>query len=171
MTTAPAANSNTFFPEWTFAEKFRKARKIAGMEQREFASVLGLTASTVAAYETGRSEPRFRDAAGLATAAEVVARLKEEAPRAAIDDKGTVFNQDVIAAFELGYMLDVAEAIVLAAQERRESRGAQFRIDFPRRDDAGWLHHITVSRNGDDAPQVGKAAVAITRWQPQERTY
>ena len=113
----------------------------------------------------------YRDAAGLAAAHETVRRLKEQAPRAAIDDKGAVFNQDVLAAFELDFMLDVAEAIVLAAQERRESRGAQYRVDFPRRDDDAWLHHITVSRNGQDLPRTGTAPVAITRWQPQERTY
>jgi len=112
----------------------------------------------------------FRDAEGLATAHEIVQRLKQEAPNAAIDDKGTVFNQDVLAAIELGYMLDVAEAIVMAAQERRESRGAQFRTDFPQRNDADWLHHITVSLNGD-GPGLGTAPVTITRWEPQERTY
>jgi succinate dehydrogenase / fumarate reductase, flavoprotein subunit len=113
----------------------------------------------------------FRDAEGLATAHEVVRRLKDEAPKAAIDDKGTIFNQDVLAAVELGYMLDVAEAIVVAAQERKESRGAQFRTDFPERNDAEWLHHITVSCNGDDVPALGTAPVTITRWEPQERTY
>jgi succinate dehydrogenase flavoprotein subunit len=113
----------------------------------------------------------FRDAEGLAQAHEVVRRLKDEAPQAAIDDKGSVFNQDVLAAIELGYMLDVAEAIVVAAQERKESRGAQFRTDFPERNDAEWLHHITISRNGDDVPTLGTAAVTITRWEPQERTY
>src|SRR5690348_4105918 len=77
----------------------------------------------------------FRDAEGLEKALEVVRRLKEEAPNATIDDHGRVFNQDVIAAIELGYMLDVAEAIVVAAQERKESRGAQFRTDFPERND------------------------------------
>ena len=112
----------------------------------------------------------YRDAEGLATAHEIVQRLKEEAPNAAIDDKGTIFNQDVLAAIELGYMLDVAEAIVMAAQERRESRGAQFRTDFPERNDADWLHHITVSLNGD-GPGLGTAPVTITKWQPQERTY
>jgi len=113
----------------------------------------------------------YRDADGLATAHAIVRRLKEQAPRAAIDDRGTVFNQDVLAAFELSYMLDVAEAIVVAAQERRESRGAQFRTDYPRRDDDAWLHHITISRNGDGEPSTGSAPVTITRWQPQERTY
>jgi succinate dehydrogenase / fumarate reductase flavoprotein subunit len=112
----------------------------------------------------------YRDADGLATAHEVVRRLKEEAPKAAIDDHGAVFNQDVLAAIELGYMLDVAEAIVVAAAERKESRGAQFRTDFPQRNDAEWLHHITISRNGD-GPEKGTAPVTITKWEPQERTY
>ena len=79
----------------------------------------------------------FRDAEGLAKAHETIRRLKEEEPKAAIDDRGTVFNQDVIGAIELGYMLDVAETIVVAAQERKESRGAQFRTDFPERNDDG----------------------------------
>jgi succinate dehydrogenase / fumarate reductase flavoprotein subunit len=112
----------------------------------------------------------YRDAEGLATAHEIVQRLKQEAPNAAIDDKGAVFNQDVLAAIELGYMLDVAEAIVLAAQQRRESRGAQFRTDYPERNDADWLYHITVSVNGD-GPGLGTAPVTITKWEPQERTY
>ena len=112
----------------------------------------------------------YREAEGLATALEIVQRLKQEAPNAAIDDKGTVFNQDVLAAIELGYMLDVGEAIVVAAQERRESRGAQFRTDFPERNDEDWLHHITVSLNGD-GPALGTAPVTITQWQPQARTY
>src|SRR5947208_11169602 len=64
----------------------------------------------------------FRDEDGLQTAHEVICRLKEEAPRACIDDRGSVFNQDVIGAIELGYMLDCAEATVVAALERRESR-------------------------------------------------
>jgi succinate dehydrogenase / fumarate reductase, flavoprotein subunit len=113
----------------------------------------------------------FRDAAGLAKAHQVVRRLKEEAPHAAIDDRGTVFNQDVIGAIELGYMLDVAEAIVVAAQERKESRGAQFRTDFPTRNDGEWLKHVDVSMNGADAPLVSYSPVTITRWEPEERTY
>lgn len=113
----------------------------------------------------------FRDADGLAKSLEVVRRLKEEAPRAAIDDRGSVFNQDVIAAIELGYMLDVAETIVVASLERKESRGAQFRTDFPERKDEEWLKHIDISVNGADLPKVSYSPVTITRWQPEERTY
>jgi succinate dehydrogenase / fumarate reductase flavoprotein subunit len=113
----------------------------------------------------------FRDAEGLAKALEIVHRLQEEALKAPIDDRGSVFNQDVISAIELGYMLDVAEAIVVAAQERKESRGAQFRTDFPERNDAEWLKHIDISANGTELPDVSYSPVTITRWQPEERTY
>jgi succinate dehydrogenase / fumarate reductase flavoprotein subunit len=113
----------------------------------------------------------FRDAEGLAKAHEVIRRLKEEAPKASIDDRGTVFNQDVIGAIELGYMIDVAETIVAAAEERKESRGAHTRLDFPGRNDDEWLKHIDVSMNGGEAPVVSYSAVTITRWEPEERTY
>jgi succinate dehydrogenase / fumarate reductase, flavoprotein subunit len=113
----------------------------------------------------------FRDADGLLKAHEIVRRLKEEALSATIDDRGTIFNQDVIGAIELGYMLDVAEAIVVSAQERKESRGAQFRTDFPARNDDEWLKHIDISANGSDVPTVSYSPITITRWQPEERTY
>ena len=113
----------------------------------------------------------FRDEAGLTKAHEIVRRLKDEATHAAIDDRGSVFNQDVIAAIELGYMLDVAETIVVGALERRECRGAQWRIDYPGRNDEEWLKHIDISMNGADVPLVSFSPVTITRWQPEERTY
>ena len=113
----------------------------------------------------------FRDEAGLVAAHETVRRLKEEATSAYVDDKGTVFNQDVLGAIELDYMLDCAECIVVAAMERKESRGAQFRTDFPERNDEEWLKHIDISRNGDDAPHVSYSPVTITQWQPEERKY
>ena len=113
----------------------------------------------------------FRDEAGLKKAQGIVRRLKEEAAVAAIDDRGSIFNQDVIAAIELGYMLDIAETIVVSALERKESRGAQWRLDFPDRNDKEWLKHIDLSMNGADVPQVSYSPVTITRWQPEERTY
>jgi succinate dehydrogenase / fumarate reductase flavoprotein subunit len=113
----------------------------------------------------------FRTQEGLTEAHEIIRRLKEEADTATIDDEGTVFNQDVLGAIELGYMLDVAECIVVGALERKESRGAQFRLDFPKRDDAEWLKHIDLSLNGAEAPKVSYSPVTITKWEPQERTY
>ena len=113
----------------------------------------------------------FRDEAGLNEAFEVIRRLKEEAGSACIDDRGTVFNQDVLGAIELGYMLDCAECIVVGALERKESRGAQFRLDFPKRNDDEWLKHITLSVNGGGPPEVSYTPVTLTKWEPQERTY
>jgi succinate dehydrogenase / fumarate reductase, flavoprotein subunit len=121
--------------------------------------------------EMNRNVAVFRDEAGLRHAHEVVRRLKEEAQTAYIDDRGTVFNQDVLGAIELGYMLDTAEATVVAAIERKESRGAQFRTDYPERDDEVWLKHIDIGRNGDDVPEVSYSPVTITQWQPEERKY
>jgi succinate dehydrogenase / fumarate reductase, flavoprotein subunit len=113
----------------------------------------------------------FRDEAGLTEALEIVRRLKEEAAVACIDDRGTVFNQDVLGAIELGYMLDCAECIVIGAIERKESRGAQFRLDFPQRNDDEWLKHITLSVDGGGPPKVSYSPVTLTKWEPQERTY
>jgi succinate dehydrogenase / fumarate reductase flavoprotein subunit len=119
----------------------------------------------------------FRDEQGLQSALETIGRLKEEAERAWIDDRGTVFNQDVLGAIELGYMVDCAEATVVAALERKESRGAQFRTDYPERNDQEWLKHIDVTLNGDGGasgvggPQISYSPVTITQWQPEERKY
>ncbi len=112
----------------------------------------------------------FRDAEGLNTALEKVRELKEQAARAVIDDKGTVFNQDVVGALELGYMLDVAETIVLGAIERKESRGAQYRTDFLGRNDDEWLKHIDISLDGD-GPKLTYSPVTMTHWEPEERRY
>ena len=85
----------------------------------------------------------FRDEEGLDAGARDRPPAARRRPRPpTIDDRGTVFNQDVLGAIELGYMLDCAEAIVVGALERKESRGAQFRTDFPERNDDEWLKHI-----------------------------
>ena len=112
----------------------------------------------------------FRDEDGLRTALEAVRRLKDEATDVGIDDKGSVFNQDVLGALELQFMLDNAEAIVISAIERKESRGAQYRTDFPERNDDDWLKHINVSANGSE-PEISYSDVTMTQWEPQERTY
>ncbi|MBA3420987.1 MAG: FAD-binding protein [Thermoleophilaceae bacterium] len=115
----------------------------------------------------------YRDEDGLREALEVVKRLQEESKTVATDDKGTIFNQDVLSVLELGFMLDNAEAIVMGAIERKESRGAQYRTDFPDRNDDDWLRHITVTQNGSDGelPELDYTEVTLTQWQPEARTY
>jgi len=112
----------------------------------------------------------FRDQDGLRIALDTVRRLKEEARDVAIDDKGTVFNQDVLGALELEFMLDNAECTVVSAIERKESRGAQYRTDYPERNDEEWLRHINISPNGGE-PEISYSDVTLTQWQPEERTY
>ncbi len=139
-------------------------REKGGRRVSEIKAELGETMNRHAAV--------FRDEEGLQQARETVARLQQEAQSAWIDDRGTVFNQDVLGALELGYMLDCAEAIVISAIERKESRGAQFRTDFPERDDESWLKHIDVTAGANgDGPQVSYSPVTITQWQPEERKY
>jgi succinate dehydrogenase / fumarate reductase flavoprotein subunit len=138
------------------------ARERSGRRVSELRAELGRTMDKHVAV--------FRNEDGLSEALEVVRRLKEEAAAVATDDKGTVFNQDVLGVLELGFMLDNAEAIVLGAIERRESRGAQYRTDHPERNDDEWLKHITVSRDGTE-PDISYSEVTLTQWQPEERTY
>jgi succinate dehydrogenase / fumarate reductase, flavoprotein subunit len=141
------------------------ARPRDGRRVSEIKNELGETMNRHAAV--------FRDEAGLQSALETLARLREESQSAWIDDRGTVFNQDVLGAIELGYMIDCAEATVVAALERKESRGAQFRTDHPERNDQEWLKHIDISLDGDGAgaPKVTYSPVTITQWQPEERKY
>jgi succinate dehydrogenase / fumarate reductase flavoprotein subunit len=112
----------------------------------------------------------FRDEEGIQTALDRVKALQEELPNAYIDDRGTVFNQDVLGAIELGFMLDQAECTCIAALHRTESRGAQYRTDYPERNDDEWLKHIDLTLT-DDGPEVSYSPVTITQWQPMERTY
>ena len=113
----------------------------------------------------------FRDEEGIQTALERVKSLQEELPNAYIDDRGTVFNQDVLGALELGFMLEQAECTCVAALHRTESRGAQYRTDFPERNDDEWLKHIDLTRGDDGTPEVSYSPVTVTQWQPMERTY
>jgi succinate dehydrogenase / fumarate reductase flavoprotein subunit len=148
-------------------EEAKRLRKLVELERTgrrvsEIKAELGATMDKYVAV--------FRDEDGLRQALEIVERLKEEAQTVAIDDKGTVFNQDLLGALELGYMLENAEATVVSALERKESRGAHYRTDFPERNDDDWLKHITTSVNGQ-SPEVDYSEVTLTQWQPEERKY
>jgi fumarate reductase flavoprotein subunit len=96
--------------------------------------------------------------------------LRERFSNIAIDDKGEVFNTQVIAALELDCMLDVAEAVAHSALNRKESRGSHTRTDFPKRDDQNFLKHTLAHRTAQ-GPRIEYLPVKITRWQPEERKY
>ena len=112
----------------------------------------------------------FRDQSGMEEARESVKGLADRFGRVNVPDKGKTFNTNLLFTLELGFMLDCAEAIVLSALERPESRGAHYRTDMPERDDENWLKHVLVAR-GPEGPAIEYQDVVITEWPPQVRAY
>jgi succinate dehydrogenase / fumarate reductase flavoprotein subunit len=85
-------------------------------------------------------------------------------------DKSRTFNTDLTEALEFQNVVALARAIVAGALAREESRGAHFRQDFPRRDDAKWMHH-TLARYTPDGPELSYGKVRMTKYEPTERSY
>jgi len=112
----------------------------------------------------------FRTETKLKEAVEDLKGIRQRYDRVGVENKGKVFNTDLLFAIELGYMIDCAEMTAVSAVERKESRGAHYRVDYPERDDANWLKHIACTYS-PAGPQLSYMPVTITRWQPQERKY
>src|SRR6266702_8577650 len=112
----------------------------------------------------------YRDENSLKEACRVVEDLKGRMENVQVEDKDRVFNTDLVSALELGFMLDAAEAIAYSALDRRESRGAHFRTDYPKRDDENFLKH-TLAYQGPNGPRIDYSPVTITRWKPEARVY
>jgi succinate dehydrogenase / fumarate reductase flavoprotein subunit len=111
-----------------------------------------------------------REPNGLAEAADQVQSLKLAYASVAIQDHGKTFNTDLLEAHELGCMLDCAETIVAGAIAREESRGAHYRTDFEKRDDANWLAHTMMFKTSGGLT-LRKKPVTITKFEPKERKY
>jgi succinate dehydrogenase / fumarate reductase flavoprotein subunit len=113
----------------------------------------------------------FRTEESLSEMLTVLDGLKERVERVGIDDKGGVFNYDITEALELGYLVDLAEAVVVSARARTESRGAHWRDDHPIRDDANWMKHSMVTRQPDGTVTLDYKPVDGDLYVPMERKY
>jgi succinate dehydrogenase / fumarate reductase flavoprotein subunit len=113
----------------------------------------------------------FRTEDSLASMLATIEELKRRYEGVAIDDKGATFNYDLTEALELGYLLDLAEALVVSARARTESRGAQHRNDFPTRDDVNWMKHTLATRHDDGRVELSYKPVTGGAYEPMERKY
>jgi succinate dehydrogenase / fumarate reductase flavoprotein subunit len=112
----------------------------------------------------------FRTQAGMQEALEKVRELRQRFEKISLDDDGKIFNTDLMNAWELGNLLELAEVTTVSALARTESRGAHARDDYPKRDDKNWLKH-SLSWQKDGDIELRYKPVKITRFQPKERVY
>ncbi len=112
----------------------------------------------------------FRIGDGLAKALRQVQALQERAANLVVDNRGNRYNTDLMDALELQNMIPLAEAIVASALNRKESRGAHWREDYPNRGDEQWLKHTLVQKT-DSGLSISYKPVVITRFQPKPRAY
>jgi succinate dehydrogenase / fumarate reductase, flavoprotein subunit len=112
----------------------------------------------------------MRDEGKLKTAEAKLAELRDRYMRAPLMDQGRLMNTDLTESLEFGNLLDISEAVVAGALARKESRGAHFREDYPERDDANFLAHTLVNRDGGKL-RISHKPVVITKYQPKPRVY
>ncbi len=108
---------------------------------------------------------------GLLKMQEILGNLRDRYGRVVVQDKGRVYNTDLMEAVELGYLLDCADTLVAAAVARDESRGAHYREDHPLRDDDHWLRHSLASREPEGGVQLEYKDVKLGPYVPMERKY
>ncbi len=115
----------------------------------------------------------YREESSMQATIDKLSELKERYKKVSIKDKGKVFNTDLLYAIEVGYGLEVAEAMAYSAMLRRESRGAHQRLDegCTLRDDENFLKHSLAYYNKDAAPTIKYSDVTITKSPPKARLY
>ncbi|RWR25304.1 succinate dehydrogenase flavoprotein subunit [Agrococcus lahaulensis] len=123
-----------------------------------------------------RNAQVFRTEETLQTALADIAALRERYPNVRIHDRGRRFNTDLLEAVELGFLLDLAEVVVVSAINRKESRGAHMRDDYPTRDDVNYMQHTMAYRTDAETGasqgiRLDWKPVRVTHYQPTERKY
>jgi len=112
----------------------------------------------------------YRNQEGMEETLGDLEQLSQRFKTVPVDNKGKIFNTDLIFGLELEFMLDCAGPIVVSALDRKDSRGAQARTDFPKRDDENWMKHLVVTKK-ETGPELSYSPVSITKWTPEERKY
>jgi succinate dehydrogenase / fumarate reductase flavoprotein subunit len=112
----------------------------------------------------------FRTEEGMKNALAKVAELKERFKQVRVVDTGKIFNTELLNAWEMSNLLDMAEVTTASALNRKESRGGHAREDYPERDDKKWLKHTLIWQK-DGKFKIGYKPVVITRFEPKKRVY
>ncbi len=112
----------------------------------------------------------YRSEKGMKLAIQKIQEWKERYKQVKVSDAGRIFNTELLNAWELGNMLEIAEVVAECALNRKESRGGHSREDFPNRDDQNWLKH-TLAWKKDGKVALGYKPVVITKHKPKERVY
>ena len=112
----------------------------------------------------------YRSESDMKQAVDALTDLRERYRKVRVQDRGKSYNTDLIEILELGNLLDLAYITASCALNRRESRGAHSREDYPVRDDEHWLKH-TLSWLTEGVVKIGYKPVDITKWKPKPRTY
>jgi succinate dehydrogenase / fumarate reductase flavoprotein subunit len=153
------------------APEGRIERSLAGLLDRKPAGERTASLRAALEQEMTASCGVVRSEESLTRAQGVLHELRERYTSVALDDHGSVYNQDLVEAVELGFLLDLAEVTVAAARTRTESRGCHFRSDHPSRDDLKWLKHSLFWLGSDGTIEKSFKPVTITKYQPMERKY
>jgi len=112
----------------------------------------------------------YRNGKSMAEGLAKIQVLKERFNRVTVQDKGRIYNSNLMHVLETQNLLGLAEVLLTAALAREESRGAHSRRDFAVRDDVNFLKHTLVTK-ADGKPRLDYKPVTITRWKPVERKY
>jgi succinate dehydrogenase / fumarate reductase flavoprotein subunit len=172
LSAAAYANSHDYVelpedPSRTVREMLQRLRDGGGTE-----SVAAIRKALQESMDTNAMV--YRTEATLKQAEVDIAGLKERYQRVGISDRGSRYNTELLEAVELGFLLDLAEALVVSAKARNESRGGHFREDYPVRDDINFMRHTMAYRVGEGLQaeiRLDYKPVVETRYKPMERKY